>query len=412
MRRYLRFLGLEDNNTNIQIAWIGILLSIAATIMGWYKTPVGSLYVRLISMVLSYLVISLMAGAAFGKKRINLSFALFCAYMLPMLMYVISCLDAAIFHDKSIALYRGVISPMLGMSSDNFFLGLDITSHAMFIAVILFSLVCELTKSTKPERVGRLVHFETTADLSDEEREKVMRSMELFFENVHKNGGNIIQPLTEDNFPYDYSKTPVSKKLKFYLDYTILRRYDSYDKGHNRDHIEEVAEGVLELAVGRNVDCNMLYTAAIFHDLGLCEGRETHHISSARMLREDSFINEFFTSEQVETIAEAIEDHRASAKNPPRSIYGEILSSADRVIDPDKIILRSFYHSEKYHPELTLEGHIDRIYQHIVEKYGEGGYLRVPILTERNRQGLQRLREMITNEEAFKGCIRKVLSNK
>ncbi len=345
-------------------------------------------------------------------KPASASDALICAYMLPMLMYVISCLDAAIFHDKSISLYHGVISPLLGVTRGDSFLGLGITSHAMFIAAILFSLVGELTMNTKPKRIGRLVRFETTADLSDEEREKVMRSMELFFENVHKNGGNIIQPLTEDNFPYDYSKTPVSRRLKFYLDYTIIRRYESYDKGHNRDHIEEVAEGVLELAIGREVDCDMLYTAAIFHDLGLCEGRETHHLSSARMLREDSFINEFFSTEQVEIIAEAIEDHRASAKNPPRSIYGEILSSADRVIDPDRIILRSFYHSEKYHPELTFDGHIDRIYHHIIDKYGKGGYLRIPILTERNRIGLERLREMVANEEAFKGYLRKALSDK
>ncbi len=198
----------------------------------------------------------------------------------------------------------------------------------------------------------------------------------------------------------------MNNNLRTYLHNTILPQYDTYDKGHNREHILDVVQGVEELSIGRNLNEDMLHTAAVFHDLGLIEGRDTHHLSSARMLREDTVIAQHFTPEQTEIIAQAIEDHRASAKTPPRTIYGEILSSADRIIDPETIIRRSFYHNEKHHPNCTIEENIDLIYKHIVNKYGHGGYLKIPILTEKNRTGLQRLRNMLQSEQDFKTKVR------
>ncbi|MFI3320432.1 MAG: HD domain-containing protein [Rikenellaceae bacterium] len=203
-----------------------------------------------------------------------------------------------------------------------------------------------------------------------------------------------------------------SDELKRYLLREILPQYaqsDAYDKGHNCDHIEAVVAGALELAEGYDVDCDMLYTAAIFHDLGLVEGRETHHITSARMLREDSFIQGYFTPEQITIISEAIEDHRASAKGEPRSMYGKILSSADRIINPDLIIMRAYYHSLKHFANYTLEEHIDRILEHIIAKYGDNGYIKIPILTRQNLDGLQQLRSMSHDEESFRKHCRRLI---
>ncbi len=191
-------------------------------------------------------------------------------------------------------------------------------------------------------------------------------------------------------------------KLKQYLEEKILPCYDSYDKGHNREHILEVVRGAMELAQGREVNIEMVITSAYFHDLGLCEGREIHHLASAKILRNDLYINQYFTPAQIDIIAEAIEDHRASAKSNPRSIYGEILSSADRIIKLDTIIIRSYYHSEKHYPHFTFSEHIERMHNHISNKYGENGYLRVPILTENNRQELQNLRTKLSNPIEFR----------
>ena len=193
----------------------------------------------------------------------------------------------------------------------------------------------------------------------------------------------------------------INKSLKEYLDTAILPRYKSYDKGHNEDHILEVVAGSLELAEGRDLNLDMVYTAAIFHDLGLPEGRETHHISSARLLREDEFINNYFDSIAIEIISMAIEDHRASSKNPPRTIYSEILSSADRIIIPDKVIMRTYYYGLDHYPQIQFEEQLERIYKHIQEKYGENGYLKIPIITKKNKEGLGRLRELASNKNKF-----------
>ncbi|MFI3287113.1 MAG: HD domain-containing protein [Rikenellaceae bacterium] len=193
----------------------------------------------------------------------------------------------------------------------------------------------------------------------------------------------------------------VNPQLREYLDSEILPQYSSYDKGHNMTHITEVATAALELAAQRDVNIDMVYTSAIFHDLGLIEGRDTHHLTSAVMLRDNEFLKGHFTAEQLEIIAEAIEDHRASAKEPPRSIYGEILSSADRQIDAETIIRRSYYYNLKHFENFSLEQHIARILAHIQEKYAEGGYLKVPILTQKNKQGLQKLRVLAASKENF-----------
>ncbi len=196
--------------------------------------------------------------------------------------------------------------------------------------------------------------------------------------------------------------------LHKYLNHTILPIYDTYDKGHNRTHILDVVNGVYELAqLFPNVNIEMLHTAAIFHDIGIPQGRDTHHLTSAKLLRQDSFINTYFSPDDVETIAQAIEDHRASSPIPPRTIYGEILSSADRIIDTNTIIIRSYYHNEKHYPDLSIDDNIELIHKHITAKYGHGGYLTIPIITQRNQLGLDQLRALLSDSDYFKTYCRK-----
>ncbi len=198
----------------------------------------------------------------------------------------------------------------------------------------------------------------------------------------------------------------ITQSLLLYCEEQILTRYESYDRGHNREHIDQVVRGVLELAPSYDVNIDMLYAAAVYHDLGVVEGRETHHLTSARMLREDKFIADFFSVEEIELIAEAIEDHRASSKSEPRSIYGKVLSSADRIIDPDTIIRRTYFYGLKHYPGLTIEEYLERIYNHMMEKYAEGGYMKVPILTSKNKEGLDRLRSLASDRDSFKEYCR------
>ena len=49
----------------------------------------------------------------------------------------------------------------------------------------------------------------------------------------------------------------------------------------------------------------MAYAIAAYHDTGLVESRETHHVASARIVREDKHLLQWFTPEQIEVMAQA-----------------------------------------------------------------------------------------------------------
>ena len=178
----------------------------------------------------------------------------------------------------------------------------------------------------------------------------------------------------------------------------IIPRYSSFDKAHKEDHARSVIEESLRLAGIYDVDMNMVYAAAAFHDTGLVEGRETHHLVSGRIIREDPRLPEWFSPEQIETIAQAAEDHRASGKTPPRSIYGKIIAESDRDIIPMKILRRTIQFGLEHYPELDKEAHWKRFVEHLHEKYYYGGYLKLYIPESKNAPKLEELRKMIADE--------------
>lgn len=190
--------------------------------------------------------------------------------------------------------------------------------------------------------------------------------------------------------------------LQAYCEREIIPRYAAFDKAHREDHARTVIARSLELAEHYDVDVDMVYAAAAFHDTGLAEGRETHHLVSGRIIREDAGLRRWFTPEQIETIAQAAEDHRASSKHEPRSIYGRILAEADRVIIPETVILRTIQYGLSHYPELDREGHWERTLAHLREKYGRGGYLKLRIPESPNAARLEELRRMIDDTAALR----------
>ena len=183
----------------------------------------------------------------------------------------------------------------------------------------------------------------------------------------------------------------INNQLKEYIEQEILPLYFSFDKAHNSDHVNQVIEQSIALAAHYDVDIDMVYTIAAYHDTGLCEGREYHHIASGKILAADSRMREFFSAEQIETMREAVEDHRASSKSAPRTIYGRIVAEADRCIDPMTVIRRTVQFSLKHYPELDVEGHFKRCHDHLIEKYGRDGYLKLWIPQSNNAQRLLEL---------------------
>lgn len=186
--------------------------------------------------------------------------------------------------------------------------------------------------------------------------------------------------------------------LEQYIEQTILPQYDAFDGGHKRDHAETVIRESLKLAREYHADERMAYTIAAYHDLGLRFDRETHHLRSGEILMADETLRQWFTEEQLLTMRDAVEDHRASGKNPPRTLYGAIVAEADRQIDPHTVIRRTMAYSAKMFPDGDFETLYRRSKEHLLDKYAEGGYLHLWLNSERNVQGLADLRAIIRNE--------------
>ena len=209
----------------------------------------------------------------------------------------------------------------------------------------------------------------------------------------------------------------INPEIKKYIYEEIVPRYREFDDAHKEDHALTVIAQAMHLLEGKDewvsshectdpfwmtaVDENMLLAAAACHDLGLVNGRDNHHMDSGAIIRNDSRLAQWFTSEQIETIAQAAEDHRASGKGAPRSIYGMIVAEADRVIDGETIIRRTIQFGFKHYPDLDREGHIARAIAHLREKYGRGGYLKLWIPWSENAVRLNALQDIIADPDAI-----------
>lgn len=193
--------------------------------------------------------------------------------------------------------------------------------------------------------------------------------------------------------------------LKEYIESEIIPRYDNFDGAHRRDHVRSVIGQSQELSKYYDVNPEILYAAAAYHDLGLCEGREKHHLVSGRIIREDKTLLNWFSVEEIEVIAEAAEDHRASNETPPRSIYGKIIAESDRLIDPETVIRRTVQYGFAHYPQMNREQMWERTLTHLQKKYGYGGYLKLWIPESSNACRLEELRKIIADENRLRSMF-------
>lgn len=188
------------------------------------------------------------------------------------------------------------------------------------------------------------------------------------------------------------------EEIKAYIESEILPRYDGFDAAHRRDHADMVISRSVELAERLGARVDMAYVIAAYHDTGLAVGRDVHHTESKRILLEDNRLREWFSAEDIATMADAVEDHRASSKQPPRTLYGRIVAEADRLIVPRTILRRTVQFTLTHHPELDREEGYERLVEHMREKYDYGGYLRLWIEESDNAQRLEELRRIIADK--------------
>lgn len=190
----------------------------------------------------------------------------------------------------------------------------------------------------------------------------------------------------------------IREEIKAYIESEILPRYDGFDAAHRRDHADVVVCRSVELAQRLGADVEMAYVIAAYHDTGLAVGRDVHHTESKRILLADSELKRWFSEGDIATMGDAVEDHRASSKQPPRTIYGRIVAEADRLIVPHSIIRRTVQFTLTHHPDLDMEQGYERLLEHMREKYDYGGYLKLWIEESDNAQRLEELRKIIADK--------------
>ena len=200
----------------------------------------------------------------------------------------------------------------------------------------------------------------------------------------------------------------LNDSLVRFVEAEIIPRYAVFDKAHQEDHARQVIARALDLAAHYPVDVNIVYAAAACHDLGLAVDRKTHHLESGRIIRGMAELRQWFSEEEIETVAQAAEDHRASSDHAPRSIYGRIVAEADRLIEPVTIIRRTVQYGLSHYPELPREDHWERTLEHMLEKYGDQGYLKLWIPESPNAVQLEALRAIIRDETALRAHFERI----
>ena len=200
----------------------------------------------------------------------------------------------------------------------------------------------------------------------------------------------------------------IRQEIIDYVEREIIPRYDGFDAAHRRDHVLTVIKQSMEFAKQYEVNPEMAYVIAAYHDTGLCEGRENHHRASREIILGDTMLSKWFTQEEIATMGDAAEDHRASAKSEPRTIYGRIVAEADRVIIPESIIRRTIQYTLANYPTLGREEGYERMVEHLNEKYNYGGYLRLWIAESVNARRLEELRQLIAQPEALRQAYDKI----
>lgn len=186
-----------------------------------------------------------------------------------------------------------------------------------------------------------------------------------------------------------------SEKLTAYIEAEIIPRYEAFDPAHRTDHVRTVIGQSLALARHYDVDTEMVYAIAAYHDTGLAYGRERHHIHSGEILLADTFMQRLFSREQLAVMRDAIEDHRASSDHAPRTIYGRIVAEADRCMEPETVIRRTVQYGLAHYPALDQTRQFERCMAHLQKKYAEGGYLRLWIPESENARKQAELRSLI-----------------
>ena len=201
----------------------------------------------------------------------------------------------------------------------------------------------------------------------------------------------------------------INKDLENYIKNEILPQYEKNDSGHSLPHIDYVLKRCFKFSEQfENIDFNMLFAIATFHDIAHHIDKKNHEKLSAEIFYNDEKMKDFFSEDERNLIKEAIEDHRASSDSSPRSDYGKIISSADRSTDIDDFHRRTHAYTLKHFPDCTKEEMLKRAYDHTEQKYGKSGYAKHYVKDEEYENFREEINLLLQDSEKFEAKYYKV----
>ncbi len=194
----------------------------------------------------------------------------------------------------------------------------------------------------------------------------------------------------------------MNKILEEYIQNNVFPEYSKNESGHGIEHINYVIDRCMKFAEQfDNIDLDVLYTIAVFHDIGHYIDKKNHEIISAKIFYDNDDMKQFFTEEERIIIKQGIEDHRASSDTIPRSDYGKIISSADRSTDVNEFLKRTHSYTLKHNPDATIEEMLERAYNHTKDKYGKDGYAKSYVIDEEYNNFKNEIISLISDKKTF-----------
>lgn len=197
----------------------------------------------------------------------------------------------------------------------------------------------------------------------------------------------------------------INKQLQNYIEKNILPSYKKNDLGHDLEHINYVINRSLKFASKiADINYDMVYTIAAYHDIGHYLDAKNHEKVSAEMLLNDDNLQNFFTNEEIRIMSEAVYDHRASLEGEPRSVYGKIVSSADRNTLLEIPLKRTYAYRLEHNHNDTLDEIIEQSRMHIIDKFGKKGYATEKMYFEdlEYKAFLENISTLAENKEDFR----------
>jgi uncharacterized protein len=196
--------------------------------------------------------------------------------------------------------------------------------------------------------------------------------------------------------------TKINDEIREHIENNVFPEYQKNEPAHNLSHIKYVIDRSFKFAqTVPNINYDIVYVVAAYHDIGHHIDPKKHELVSAEIMQKDQELKKFFSEDELKIIKEAIEDHRASSDHEPRSIYGKIVSTADRNNSVNSCLERSYFYGKKLHPEYSDDELFNRAYEHLKQKFGENGYAKFFFKDEEYEKFLTDIRKLLSNKEKF-----------